>query len=82
LDSAISKDSTGLIIDTFDKFCQLEYADNNMISMPHVDSNILDSAKVGVVKFSKFLRLSRSKEFCIAEMASLIDLLKTNVTFC
>jgi hypothetical protein len=53
-----------------------------MISMPDVDSNILDSAKVGVVKFSKFLRLSRSKEFCIAEMASLIDLLKKNVTFC
>jgi len=52
-----------------------------MISMPDVDSNILDSAKVGVVKFSK-LRLSRSKEFCIAEMASLIDLLKKNVTFC
>jgi hypothetical protein len=63
-------------LDTFDKFCQLEYADSNMISMPHVDSNILDSAKVGVVKSSKFLRLSRSKEFCIAEMASLIDLLK------
>jgi hypothetical protein len=50
--------------------------------MPHVDSNISDSAKFGGINslFSRFLRLYSSKGFFIVQMISLISVLRRKVT--
>jgi hypothetical protein len=50
------KDSKHWIIDIFDKSSEPNYAGDDMIHMRHVDSNISDSVKFGVVngQFSRF----------------------------
>jgi hypothetical protein len=50
--------------------------------MPHVDSNISDSAKFGGINslFSRFLMLYSSKGFFIVQMINLISVLRRKVT--
>jgi hypothetical protein len=49
-----------------------------MIPMPHVHSNISNTAKLGFInnQFYKFLRLCVSKDFLVSQMVSLIVFLK------
>ncbi len=60
----------------------LSHAGINMICMPHLDSNISDSAKFGGINslFSRFLRLYSSKGFFIVQMISLISALRRKFT--
>jgi hypothetical protein len=68
----------GLSCDIFDKRSQPEYAGIEMIRMPHVDSNISMTAKLGVInsQFYRFLRLCSCKKFFVFQMVSLIVFLK------
>jgi hypothetical protein len=67
-----------LSCDIFDKHSQPEYAGIEMIGMPHVHSNILMTAKLGVInsQFYRFLRLCSCKKFFVVQMVSLITFLK------
>jgi hypothetical protein len=50
-----------------------------MICMPHADSNISITAKLGVInsQFYRYLRLCSCEEFFVSHMVSLIVLLKS-----
>jgi hypothetical protein len=71
----------GFSCDIFDKRSQPEYAGIEMIRLPHVDSNISITAKLGVInsQFYRFLRLRSCKQFFVFQMVSLIVLLKVKV---
>jgi hypothetical protein len=49
LDLAVIQSLQGLSCDIFDKCSQLEYAGIEMIRMPHVQSNISITVKLGVI---------------------------------
>ncbi len=90
LDFASNPTPRGLLYDISDK---PEYAGIDMIHMPHIQSNICISVKVGIInsQFYRFLRLCNSKVFFTSQMVGLavlwedkgyplrrtVDLLKT-----
>ncbi len=65
----------GLSCDIFEKRSQPEYAG---IRMPHVQSNISMTVKLGVInsQFYRFLRLCSCKKFSVFQIISLIVFLK------
>jgi hypothetical protein len=80
LDLATRQSPQGLSCDIFDKLFQPEYAGIEMISMPHVHSNISMTGSWGLLigQFYTFLRLCRCKKFFVFQMVSLIVFLKVN----
>lgn len=77
LDLRISQSAIGLEVDIYAKRQQPEYSNLHIIKMPHIDSNISNMAKYGVIssQFHRFSRLCSSKESFITQCNNLISLL-------
>jgi hypothetical protein len=78
LDFASNQTPRGLLYAISDKLTQPEYAGIDMIHMPHIQSNICISVKVGIInsQFYSFLRLCNSKVFFTSQMVGLAVLWK------
>jgi hypothetical protein len=78
LDLAVRQSPQGVSCDIFDKHSQPEYAGIEMTRMPHVQSDISMTAKLGVInsQFYRFLRLCSCKKFFVFQMVRLIVFLK------
>jgi hypothetical protein len=74
----VKQSPQGISCDIFDKCSQPEYAGIELICMPYVHSNILITAKLGVInsQFYRCLRLCSCNKFFVSQMVSLIVLLK------
>jgi hypothetical protein len=68
----------GISYDIFGERFELEYTSLDMIHMPHVQSYISITIKLGFIRiqFYKFLRLCVFKDFLVSQMVSLIVFLK------
>jgi hypothetical protein len=75
----VKQSPQGISCDIFDKCSQPEYAGIELICMPYVHSNILITAKLGVInsQFYRCLRLCSCNKFFVSQMVSLIVLLKS-----
>jgi len=73
----------GISYDIFGEHFELEYTTVDMIHMPHVESYISITIKLGFMRnqFYKFLRLCVSEDFLVSQMVSLIVFLKIKATF-
>jgi hypothetical protein len=74
----VKQSPQGISCDIFDKCSQPEYAGIELICMPYVHSNLLITAKLGVIN-SQFYRcrLCSCNKFFVSQMVSLIVLLKS-----
>lgn len=77
LDLKISQTALGLEVDIYDKREQPEYSGLKIIRMPHIESNISNMAKYGVInsQIHRYLRLCTTKEGFINQCSNLIILL-------
>lgn len=77
LDLKIFQTPMGLEVDIYDKRLEPEYANIKIIRMPHISSNISDSAKYGVIcsQLFRFSRLCSNKMAFIVQSCRLISLL-------
>ncbi len=75
----VKQSPQGISCDIFDKCSQPEYEGIELICMPYVHSNILITAKLGVIssQFYRCLRHCSCNKFFVSQMVSLSVLLKS-----